>query len=316
MKNWVKGLVGLVVEASILVGCAPEEKKEESKEDGVKKVRLGVMPSTDNIPFLVAHKEEFDKKNGVEIELEMFKSAPDRDAAFQAGKVDGVISDLVGLAIYLEGGMDVKTVAAPYDQFDLLSGDKTIKSVEDLREKEVVFSKLTGTAYAVDMMLKDKGLLMSDIKVTEIPQVPARLELLKNNKAAAAILPEPFITMGKTKGMHVVSSTRDLGINPFAIVFGSDFIKNEKSSIQGMFDAYNEGSAYIAKNEPSEFLDIFIKDVGFPSDLKDKIEVPDFGKIEPVKESDVTSALEWSRNAGLLSKNIKPKEVMSNVYFK
>lgn len=319
MKKWLGGLVTIMAVTIGLVGCAPEEKQESTKkESGTEEtiLRLGVMPSTDNIPFIIAEKEGYAKERGIKLELEVFKSANDRDAAFQAGKLDGVITDLVAVAIYRQADFDVKIVAAPYDQFDLVSGDEAVKTVADLKGKDVVFSTRTGTAYAVDMMLEKAGLAMTDINVNEVPQVPARLELLTNKKAAGAILPEPFVTMAKASQMHVVQSTQDIGINPFAIAFTTECIDKQGEAIRGMFDAYNQAADYIKNTDKAKYIDLFIEDVGFPETLKDQIEVPDYGKLEQVKVSDVESAFAWATKEGLLKQEIKAEEVISDVYFK
>lgn len=315
MKKILMSVAGVILGSILLTGCAPGEKPTEKAEERPT-IRLGVMPSTDNIPFLMAQKNELDKKAGINLELEVFKSGADRDAAFQAGKVDGVISDLVGLALYKEGGMAVQTVGAPYDEFDLVTGDKEVTSVADLKGKSVDFSELTGTAYAVDMMLQSEGLTPADITISNIPQVPARLERLAEGQTAGAILPEPFVTIAKSKGMHVVKTTNDLGINPFAIIFTEDFIKESADSISGMIEAYNLASADISKNKDEAVLDLFIKDVGFPEEVKGLIEIPDFGTMAAVKEADVTSALEWSKTNGILTKKITAKEMMNNDFIK
>lgn len=311
MKKIVLGFIGIVLLGAGLAGCAPGEKKEATTKD-IQRVRLGVMPSTDNIPFLMAQKAELDKAEGVKIELEVFKSGQDRDAAFQAGEVDGVISDLVGLALYTEGGMAVQTVGAPYDEFDLVTSDPAIKTVADLKGKSVDYSELTGTAYAVDMMAKDAGLSLSDIKSENIAAVPTRLERLAAKQTAAAILPEPFVTIAKTKGMSVVKTTNDLGINPFAIIFSTDFINKHPKGIEGMIKAYNTASKEITKTKDEAILDLFIKDVGFPEETKEQIEIPDFGTMAQVKESDMTSALTWAKDKGLLTKDVAVDDVMND----
>lgn len=317
MKKWLASLVAIVVSTMLLAGCAPEEKQEKKAASSTEEVtiRLGVMPSTDNIPFIIAEKEGYAKEHGVKVELEVFKSANDRDAAFQAGKLDGVITDLVAVAIYRQGDLDVKVVAAPYDQFDLVSSDPAVKTVADLKGKDVVFATRTGTAYAVDMMLAKAGLTREDIVVNEVPQVPARLELLTNKKAAGAILPEPFVTMAKANEMHVVQSTRDIGTNPFAIAFTTAFIESQTKAIRGMFDAYNQAATYVETADKADYIDLFIDEVGFPDTLKNQIEVPDYGKIEQVKAADIESVFDWARAEGLLKNDLKAEDVISDVYF-
>lgn len=315
VKKWLGGIIVTMLSVVLLVGCAPEEKQSKVATEGQEvTIRLGVMPSTDNIPFIIAQKEGYAKEQGVKLELEVFKSANDRDAALQAGKLDGVITDLVAVAIYRQGDLDVKVVAAPYDQFDLVANGEA-KTVADLKGKEVVFAARTGTAYAIDMMLKEAGLTRADIKANEVPQVPARLELLTNKKVAGAILPEPFVTMAKADQMTVVQSTRDIGINPFAIAFTTDFIDEQSDAIRGMFDAYNQAVTYLETTDKSEYIELFIAEVGFPETLKEQIEIPDYGKIEQVKVADIDSAFEWARQEGLLKKELNGKDVISHVYF-
>lgn len=314
MRKWLSGVIAIMAVALVLGGCAPEEKQEKAETQEEHTIRLGVMPSTDNMPFIIAQKEGYAKEHGVKIDLEVFKSANDRDAALQAGKLDGVITDLVAMAIYRQGGLDVKVVAAPYDQFDLVTNEEA-KTVAQLKGKEVAFSTRTGTAYAVDMMLREAGLRRDDIVVNEVPQVPARLELLTNKRVAGAVLPEPFVTMAKANQMTMVQSTRDIGINPFAIAFTASFIDKESKAIRGMFDAYNQAATYIETADKSDYINLFIEEVGFPETLKGQIEIPDYGKLEQVKVTDIESAFNWARKEGLLKKELKVEDVISHVYF-
>ena len=312
-----KMFIGLMaaMAISLLVACQPKnnQSKEEAKPaktDQVTKIKLGVMPSTDNIPFLLAQKEGFDQKNGVDLSLKVFKNPLDRDAALQAGEVDGVITDLVGVAIYQQGGLDVKVIGVPYDQFDLVVKDPAIQKLSDLKGKQVTFSKKTATAYAVDQMLQHDNLQMSDITVTEIPQVPTRLEMLKNDKVDGAILPEPFTTIAKAQGMHVLQSTKDIGVEAFAIGFPKNVLEQKKQGVTGLIAAYNEGADYVKEHDKAEYLDLFVENVGFPSELQDKIDIPDYGHLASVKAKDVTDAFKWSKKAGLLKKDITAEDVI------
>ncbi len=323
MKKWTKALGILTLAVVTLAACGSGDKESDktgvsssAKENEVTTLTLGVMPSTDNIPLILAHEKGFDKKHGVEIKLENFKAAKDRDAAFQAGKVDGVSTDLVAIAIYQEAGMDVKITGNTYGQFDLVTGDDSIQSVADLKGKDVILSKKTGTEYAVTKMLEKAGLKESDINVSEVPQVPTRLELLKNKQAQAAILPEPFVTMAVADGLRVLDSTREIGINPFVMGMPADVIDKKADAIKGMYDAYNEAVDYIKDHDKSDYIQLFIDEVGFPETLKDQITVPDYTHAEQATDEDITSAFAWAQENDLLTKDLKPADVLSDVYFK
>lgn len=320
MKKWMTTAGILALTALTLGACGSSSKDTDqssaASDEKVTTLTLGVMPSTDNIPLILAHEKGFDKDHGVDIQLENFKAAKDRDAAFQAGKVDGVSTDLVAIAIYQEAGMDVKITGNTYGQFDLVTGDDSIQSTADLKGKDVILAKKTGTEYAVTQILAEAGLKDSDIKVSEVPQVPTRLELLKNQKAQAAILPEPFVTMGVSDGLRVLDSTRSIGINPFVMGMPKEVIDEKADAIKGMYEAYNEAVDYIKEHDKSDYIQLFIDEVGFPESLKDQITVPDYTYAEQATDEDITSVFAYAHDHDLLTKDLKPADVLSDVYFK
>ncbi|GGF59671.1 ABC transporter substrate-binding protein [Paenibacillus albidus] len=277
---------------------------------------LGLLPSIDAIPFIIAHEQGFDQKHGVKLNIQTFKSAKDRDVAFQAGKVDGLSADLVAISIYNEAGLDVKITSTTFGEFDLLTGNPEIREVKDLKGKSVILSKNTSTQYTVAMMLKQAGMTEEDIHVTEVPQIPTRLELLKNNKADAAILPEPYVTMGRTAGLNVLSSTVTAGVNPFVLAFPQSAIDAKPAAIQAMYAAYDEAVAYMKSKPQAEYIDLIIQEVGYPDTLKDEIKVPDYVPAHQVDVKEVEAAFAWAREKGLLTRTIVAEDVISDVQFK
>ncbi|MDO3410012.1 ABC transporter substrate-binding protein [Saccharibacillus sp. CPCC 101409] len=279
-------------------------------------ITLGLLPSIDAIPFIIAHDRGFDKEQGVNLDIQTFKSAKDRDVAFQAGKVEGLSADLVAISIYNEAGQDVKITSTTFGEFDLLTGSEDVKSAADLKGKTVILSKNTSTEYTMAMMLKQAGLTEDDITVTEVPQIPTRLELLKNGKADAAVLPQPFVTMGKADGLNVLGSTHSADVEPFVLAFPQSVIDAKGDAIREMYAAYDEAVEYMKSHDQSEYIDLIIKEVGYPETLKDQIDVPDYVPANQVDPAQVDSALDWAREKGLLTKDIKAADVISDVQFK
>jgi NitT/TauT family transport system substrate-binding protein len=320
MKKVMMLFVMIFVISVIGVGCSTNNNVNSGGTGKVTtempSLSLGLLPSIDAIPFIIAHEEGFDEDHGVNLDIETFKSAKDRDAAFQAGRLNGISADLVAIAIYNEAGLDVKVTSTTFGKFDLLTGIDRINEIKDLKGSTVILSKNTSTEYTVAMMLKQAGLTEEDITVTEVPQIPTRLELLKNNKADAAILPEPFATMGRTSGLKVLSSTTDAGVNPFVLAFTQEIINSKEKEILAMYAAYDDAVSYLKSHDQSEYIDLIISEVGFPESLKDDIEVPDYPFSNQVNVQEVESAFTWAREKGLLSKNITPEEVISDVAFK
>ncbi|WP_438434894.1 ABC transporter substrate-binding protein [Gorillibacterium sp. sgz500922] len=273
---------------------------------------LGMLPATDEIPFILAHQQGFDAKHGVTIDVQTFKSAKDRDAAFQAGKLDGVSADLVAIAIYNQGGLDVKITSTTVGEFSLLTGNDAIQQVADLKGKSLIFSKNTATEYTVARMLEKAGLKEADIRATEVPQIPTRLELLKNGKADAAILPEPFVTMGKAAGLRVLSTSTEAGLEPFVIGIPQKVLSEKADAIKGLYAAYNEAVDYMKSHDQAEYLDLLIKTVGYPETLKTEIRVPEYPHAGQADPAQVDAAFAWAKTKGLLKKDLAAKDVLSD----
>lgn len=284
--------------------------------EGTAELTLGLMPSIDAIPFIIAHEQGFDQQHGVNLNIEMFKSAKDRDVAFQAGKLEGISADLIALAIYNQADLNVKATSTTFGEYALLTGNDEVQEVKDLQGKSVILSKNTSTQYSVAMMLEQAGISEDDVTVTEVPQIPTRLELLKNKKSDGAILPEPYVTMGQVAGLRVLNTTTQAGINPFILAFPQDIIDEKSEEIAAMYAAYDDAVAYLQSHEQSEYIDIVIDVVGYPKDMKDEIKLPNYVPAYQVNDDDVNMAFEWAKKKGLLSKDIKPEEVISDVVFK
>ncbi|AOZ94600.1 hypothetical protein LPB68_06775 [Paenibacillus crassostreae] len=316
MRKGFSLMIVLIAISSLMVGCNSSKNTSSATAESSSTLTLGMMPSIDAIPFIIAHEQGFDKEHGVELDLEMFKSAKDRDAAFQAEQLDGISADLIAMAIYNEADLDVKITSTTFGEFSLLTGADDVNEVKDLKGKTVILSKNTSTEYSVAMMLRQVGLNEEDITVTEVPQIPTRLELLKSNKADAAILPEPYVTMGQADGLKQLNSTTEAGINPFILAFPQEVIDIKEKEIVAMYAAYDDAVNYLKSHEESEYIDLIIEEVGFPEDLKNEITVPDYLFANQVDVEQVETAFTWAREKGLLTKDIKPEDVISDVVFK
>ncbi|WP_172194614.1 ABC transporter substrate-binding protein [Saccharibacillus qingshengii] len=324
--SWGTGRVGLMLlTAAIgaaLAGCGSSPgagtagAADAAGQPDTATITLGLLPSIDAIPFIVAHEQGFDKQQGVNLDIQTFKSAKDRDVAFQAGKVEGLSADLVAISIYNEAGQDVKITSTTFGEFDLLTGNADIASVADLKGKTVILSKNTSTEYTMAMMLEQAGLTEDEITITEVPQIPTRLELLKNGKADAAVLPQPFVTMGREAGLAVLGSTQTAKINPFVLAFPQSVIDAKGEAIRDMYAAYDQAVDYMKNHDQSEYVDLIIEEVGYPDTLKDQIEVPEYVPANQADPEQVNSALDWAREKGLLKRDIQAADVMSDVQFK
>ena len=104
-----KCLIFVLLMISMLAfgGCGTEQ----AKNAPLPKLTVGLMPDVDSLPFLIAQEKGYFKEEGVEGELQQYKSAMDRDAALQSGTLDADVSDMLAVAFAKDGGFDVNVTS-------------------------------------------------------------------------------------------------------------------------------------------------------------------------------------------------------------
>lgn len=298
-----------------LAGCKSSKDAGANPSDNKKQtLNIGAMASVDAIPIIIAEQKGYFKKEGLNVKFEPFKNSKDRDAAFQGGNLDGIICDEIAVCLYQNADFDVKITGATDGDFMLIAGANSgIKSIKDLKGKSAAISEKTAIEYTLDKVLEKNSMEAKDVKKTIVPAIPTRLEMLRNNKVDAALLPEPFSTLAIKDGGVLLGSTSKLGTYPSVTAFTQKSIDAKSSEIKAFYKAYNEAVDYINSTPISEYEDTVIKAVGYPAEMKGKITLPKFRKNALPAEDEVKSAIDWSSKNGLIKKDLKAKDLMNSV---
>jgi NitT/TauT family transport system substrate-binding protein len=315
LKKLTAALCAVTVTLS-LAGCSSKTNSQEAavKQEVKKSLTVGLTPGTDAIPFIIAKENGYFEKQGLEVNLEVFKSAKDRDAAFQSGALDGALSDEVAVTLYQNGGFDVKITGITDGDFMLVAGkDSGIKSVSDLKGKKIAVSQKTVIEYTLDKLLEKESVSSEEVEKVAIPAIPTRLEMLKNNKIDAALLPEPFSTFAINDGAILLNSAYSEGMYPNVSVFTQESIDTKGKEINAFYKAYAEAVEYVNKTPISEYEDIVIKTIGYPEEMRGKIKLPKYRESVIPSDADLQAAIDWSTKKGFIKQTIKPSDMVSDI---
>jgi NitT/TauT family transport system substrate-binding protein len=152
-------------------------------------------------------------------------------------------------------------------------------------------------------MLTEAGLTSGDINKAIIPQMPARLEMLKNGKIAAATLPEPLATIAVNNGAKILNSSDKLGINPGVLLFTAKSTKEKSKEIQAMYQAYNKAVDYLSREPAANYIDLLIEKGGFPKEVKGNIVLPAYTKATAPAPKEIESVVKWLQTKQLIKKS-------------
>ncbi|HEX2927609.1 MAG TPA: MetQ/NlpA family ABC transporter substrate-binding protein [Ruminiclostridium sp.] len=281
---------------------------------GTGRLKIGLTPAVDAIPYVIAQDNGIFKKYGLDVELEVFKSASERDAAFQSSDIDGVLCDMVAVCLYQNAGFNVKITGVTDGDFKLVASSQSgIKSIKDIRGCQVAISQHTVIEYVLDKMLSKNDISTKDVKKVAVPTIPVRMEMLAHNKVQLALLPEPFCSMAAKNGAVILDSAYQNNIYSNVIAFKENTIAKKTAAIKNLNEAYDESVKYLKQNPISKYQDEIIKFIGYPDDMKRNIILPDYRKEGLPAENELTGAIQWARKEHLLTNTVTVNDLKDEI---
>ena len=317
----MKKLLVLIICLGLLAvtGCTSDTQQsaDNSKNASDTTLKIGLMPDIDSIPFIIAEEKGFFKEEGVNVELQHFKSAMDRDSALQSGNLDGGVSDMLAAGFAKDGGFDVKMTSMTDGNYCLVAGTaNNVQSIKDMKGQNISVSKNTIIEFVLDQMLMQNQMTEADINKTVIPQIPTRLEMLQNGKLDAAVLPEPMGSIAIKNGCHLIKSSEKMQINPGVMVFTSDSLQNKSTEIKAMYRAYNKAVEYLNNTPQEEYMDLVIEKAGLPPATKDALTMPKYHEATLPNKDAWEKSIKWLNQKGLVKETYSYDDMVSDILSK
>ena len=286
-----------------LVGCgsspAAEKNANELAEEKAT-LKVGLISSISALPLLVAEEQGYFEAEGVEVKLSYFKSAKDRDAALQAGELDGVLCDQIAISTYQNAGLDMQITGKTDGGFTIVAGGASGATLlEDIIGKKVAISENTVIEFTLDKLLEQAGFTADSVEKVAIPSMPTRLEMLTTGEIDAAVMPNPFSDTALANGgvaLANIESDSELYISVTA--FNKAVIDNSEAALAGYYRAYNQAVNYINNTDIAELEDVIIDTIGYPETMRGNITAPLFHENTLPSVETVESALSWCREKG------------------
>ncbi|MDF2543705.1 MAG: lipoprotein [Herbinix sp.] len=289
--------------------------EEESPTTEKTVIRIGMMSSYDVIPYVMINELGLSDKYNIELKLEVFTSAKDRDAAFLAGELDGVLTDYIGVCIYQNANFDVKITGITDGDYVLVAGKNSgITDISNIGGRSIAISENTLIDYTLDQILAANAMESNAVEKEIVPRIPDRVELLRNDQIDLGLLPEPFASISLNDGAIYLGSANDIGLYPAISAFTNAFLDEKSEAVKNLYKAYNEAVEYINKTDITSYEDIVIKTVGYPEEMKGQITIEPFRTSVLPPREDVENAIKWASDKGLCSADLTYEQLTFDVY--
>jgi len=304
-------LIGLIL-AVVLTGCA-----QTSSEASKQKLTIGVLPTEDSLPLVVAKQMGYFDDRNLDVELVTFQSAVESQSAIQSGQIDGMITDMIVATLLKDSGLDLKMTSITYGsskerrRFAIVAAPNSgIETVADLKGKSIGISNNSIIEYITDKLLDESSVSRKNVEKTAIPKIPVRLELLLNNKIDAANIPEPLVTFAEAQGAKVIiDDTTNTALSKAVIVLTEQTLQTKSKEVKDFYSAYGKAVQEINAN-PNQYKETSLNNINIPKQIADKYQVPTYPELQLPSENEVNDVLEWLNEKGLLTNSFGYKDLI------
>ena len=245
MKKLIGVLLLILMTMGTLIGCG-------KTEDDVK-IRVGAMKGPTSMGMLFMQGNE-------NYDFVMTTAADELLPMMIKGELDiALIPANVASILYnkTQGGVsviDINTLGVLY----MVSGDSSIKSVEDLRGKTIYLTgKGTTPDYVLNYILNENGLTNEDVTLEFKSEATEVAAVLSENPNAIGLLPQPFVTAAQIQNESLVvvmdmNEQWDMlqGENGSRMVTGVTVVRNEflqenRKAVEKFIEAHEESTKAI-----------------------------------------------------------------------
>jgi NitT/TauT family transport system substrate-binding protein len=295
IKKCICGAIAVMFMATMMPAIA----------NAIDRVRFGVLPVVDTLPLIVAKDSGYFNAEGIDLEIISFQSALERDAALQAGKLDGYFGDILNSILLIQSGQKVKIITTVFHthpehrMFGIVTAPGSgITDIAGLQNKGVVISRATVIEYLLDRFLEKRKLGPDYVARQEIKKMQIRLQLLMAGQIDAALLPEPLLTLAEIKGGSVVLDDRILDTVLTVLALDMDRLTRDTSLSKRFLRAYEKAVKAINDN-PEAYKEILVTRTRFPMPAKDAYRIPKFPLVGLPSREDFAAVQHWMEDRGM-----------------
>ncbi|MFW5971955.1 MAG: ABC transporter substrate-binding protein [Bacillota bacterium] len=290
----------LVLSIFLVVGCAQNNTRDEELS-----LKIGIMPAVDSAPILLADEKGYYEELGLDMDIQIYRNANNRQSALQSGELDGTMTDLIAFVNNVENGFEIKITTSTDGSFPFLLN----KDFEEKEEVRIGMMQVSVSNFLSEKFLADEYRLDKVF----IPAIPTRLEMIVSGGLDMAIIPEPMASMGELKGLEKRVYKNPDDYMPEAMVFTSTALEEKERSIQLFHQAYNKAVEDIMKND-SEARDVMLERLELNPDIKDLIVMPEYHLTRVPDQEYMNQIINWVENIQGIEIDIPYEEMVERKF--
>ena len=300
LRRLFTGIIALTMLA--FAGCST------SASDKTKNMALtiGLMPAVDSAPILLADKKGYFNELGLDVRIEIYTNAQNRQSALQASAIDGAMTDLIAVATNVDNGFDIRAVMTTNGMFPVLMNTDS----EDKTDIKVGMMEVSVSNFLIDKWLGNQY----NIEKVFIDEIPQRLAAIQNGQTDMGLFPEPVASMGELSGLEKKIYDSDNGYCPDVMVFTGTAIANKGEAIELFIQAYNKAVDDI-NVDPDAARDILMENIqNLNPDVRDMMVLPTYTKASLPNSDYIDEIILWTANVIKEDLNVSADDLVDRTF--
>jgi NitT/TauT family transport system substrate-binding protein len=295
----------LLILLLLFTGCTKTPLTDEGSEEQMT-LNIGVMPAVDTAPIFLAQEQGYFEEQNLNVNIEIYTNAQNRQSALQTNGIDGAMTDLVAVATNVNGGFNIKATMLTDGMFVLLSQPDKINN----DELSVGMMEISVSNFLVDHWLAYNH----DIEKVYINAIPARLEAVATGQLDMGLFPEPIASVGEKNGLDKLTFEPIDGFSPDVMVFTDQAIKEKHKAIQAFHNGYNQAVEAIQADETLARDTIINNIPNVSPDLKELINLPKYHQARLPDEDYLNKIITWTNSVLEEPLEIQPEDLVDRQF--
>lgn len=303
MKKTKSVFLFVVMISIITISLFANGIKEEPKS-----LNIGLMPAVDIAPIMLAEKNGYFDELGLDVNIQIYTNAQNRQTALQTNSIDGAMTDIVALITNNAEGFGLKGVLSTDGMFPLLVNPKNI----DDKDIKVGMMEISVSNYLVEQYLGDEY----NYKKVYINAIPTRLEAIATGDIERGLIPEPLASIGEMKGLIKVVYDGIPRESLDIMAFTEKAISEKANSIELFTKAYEKAILDIQK-DPSLARDVLMETIKtLPPVIKDSITLPEYKNSYLPSDQFINELIDWTSNIVGKTFDVSPEDILDRRFIK
>jgi NitT/TauT family transport system substrate-binding protein len=223
------------------------------------KIRMAFSTWNGYMALVIAAKEGYYKKHGLDVSYTVIEDPVQRFNAFKAGSLDAIATTVdtfsrtnaKGIRSVQVLGLDASVGG------DGIVATKDIKRIKDLKGQKVAVSAGSTSQWFLAYVLSKNGLSLKDVSQIDLTSGDAGAAFVAG-RVKVAVTWQPWLSRAeKNPNGHVLVSTRQYPtIITDQVAFQPRFVKQHRSAIMNFIKAYNDAMRLIRTDPDKAFGDV------------------------------------------------------------